>query len=145
MSVNLIDKGLTVQKYLKKPLLLSGFKFDFRVYVVVVGTDPLEAFVCDEGLARFCTSKYKQPKRSNMGKAYMHLTNYSLNKNSDKYKHTSKYKQVDGKKVKEEVDILSDTEGSKRTLTALFNELERKKIDVVKVRKNILVTCSRTM
>ena len=58
MSVNLIDKGLTVQKYLKKPLLLSGFKFDFRVYVVVIGTAPLEAFVCDEGLARFCTSKY---------------------------------------------------------------------------------------
>jgi hypothetical protein len=36
-------------------LLLDGYKFDLRVYVLVVGIDPIQAFVCEEGLARFCT------------------------------------------------------------------------------------------
>jgi hypothetical protein len=48
-------ENITVQKYLDKPLLLSGIKFDMRVYVVVVGIDPIQAYICDEGLARFCT------------------------------------------------------------------------------------------
>jgi hypothetical protein len=46
---------MVVQRYISNPLLVDGYKFDLRVYVVIVGTNPLSAFVCDEGLARFCT------------------------------------------------------------------------------------------
>ena len=48
-------KDIIVQRYLSKPLLLDGIKFDLRVYVVVMGFNPVKAFICDEGLARFCT------------------------------------------------------------------------------------------
>ena len=51
----LSGKDFIVQRYLDKPLLLDGIKFDLRVYVVVVGFNPIQAFICDEGLARFCT------------------------------------------------------------------------------------------
>ena len=68
---------------------MGGIKFDLRVYVVVVGIDPIQAYICDEGLARFCTVKYKAPSKTNFNKKYMHLTNYSVNKNSDKYVHTA--------------------------------------------------------
>ena len=44
-----------VQRYLEKPLLVDGFKFDLRVYVIACGFDPIHAFLADEGLARFCT------------------------------------------------------------------------------------------
>ena len=44
-----------VQRYIDNPLILDGLKFDLRVFVIVLGTDPVHAFVCDEGLARFCT------------------------------------------------------------------------------------------
>ena len=47
-----------VQRYLEKPLLVDGFKFDLRVYVIVCGFDPIHAFLADEGLARFCTALY---------------------------------------------------------------------------------------
>ena len=50
-----MEKELVVQRYLDKPLLMDGIKFDLRIYVVVVGIDPIQAFIYDEGLARFCT------------------------------------------------------------------------------------------
>jgi hypothetical protein len=81
----MFDKEITVQKYLSKPLLINGLKFDLRVYVVVVSIDPIEAYIADEGLARFCTVKYKKPVRSNFAKKFMHLTNYAVNKNSENY------------------------------------------------------------
>ena len=55
LPFTLDNKDIIVQRYLDKPLLLDGLKFDLRVYVVVVGIDPVQAFVCEEGLARFCT------------------------------------------------------------------------------------------
>ena len=51
----LSNKEIIVQRYLDKPLLLDGIKFDLRVYVVVTGFNPVQAFIYDEGLARFCT------------------------------------------------------------------------------------------
>lgn len=49
------QKDVVIQRYLDKPLLLDGIKFDLRVYVVVVGLEDMKAYICDEGLARFCT------------------------------------------------------------------------------------------
>ena len=59
---------MVVQRYIDDPLLIDGFKFDLRIYVVVTGINEgeMHAFVSDEGLARFCTEKYKKPKRLNI-------------------------------------------------------------------------------
>ena len=47
-----------VQRYIENPYLIDKKKFDLRVYVVIKGISPLEAYLCDEGLARFCTVSY---------------------------------------------------------------------------------------
>jgi hypothetical protein len=60
-------------------------KFDVRIYVVIWGIDPIEAYFCSEGLARFCTHQYQKPNRDNLKNVYMHLTNYSLNKKSKRF------------------------------------------------------------
>ena len=53
------NKDIIIQRYLDKPLLLDGIKFDLRVYILVVGFSPVQAYICDEGLARFCTVSLK--------------------------------------------------------------------------------------
>lgn len=74
-----------VQRYVTKPLLVDGYKFDCRCYAIVTGIVPLRAYLFEEGLARFCTTKYEKPRGRNLGNSCMHLTNYAVNKHSDAF------------------------------------------------------------
>lgn len=77
-----------VQRYVSSPLLLEGIKFDLRLYVFVKKLQPLELWMCREGLARFCTEPYQNPAKSNLYKVASFLTNYSLNKRSENFVHS---------------------------------------------------------
>jgi tubulin polyglutamylase TTLL6/13 len=70
------------QKYLAKPFLLDGMKFDLRIYVLVAGCDPLRIYVYKEGLARLATAVYSAPSKKNISNTFMHLTNYAVNKHN---------------------------------------------------------------
>lgn len=56
---------------------MNGYKFDFRIYVLVTSVEPLKIFVFKDGIARFATEMYQS---NNYDRLYMHLTNYSINK-----------------------------------------------------------------
>mmetsp|Transcript_44562 Transcript_44562/g.105614 ORF Transcript_44562/g.105614 Transcript_44562/m.105614 type:complete len:584 (-) Transcript_44562:120-1871(-) len=111
------DCSAVVQRYINKPLLLDSLKFDLRMYVCFVGgsfTEPPKIFLCREGLARFCTEAYEPAAQGNMHKCMGHLTNYSLNKRSDKFEHCS---EAVG-------EVFSDTNSaSKRPLTVALRQL----------------------
>jgi hypothetical protein len=47
------NKPAVIQEYLR-PYLLNGHKFDFRLYVVVAGVNPLQAYLCRTGMVRRC-------------------------------------------------------------------------------------------
>jgi hypothetical protein len=107
-----------VQRYISRPLLLGGVKFDLRMYVCLIGGSdaaPPQAHLCTEGLARFCTESYQAPAQSNMHKCMGHLTNYSLNKRSDKFEHA-------GETIDEVFD--ANSTASKRPLTAVLRQME---------------------
>ncbi|KAK3238946.1 hypothetical protein CYMTET_51091 [Cymbomonas tetramitiformis] len=77
-----------LQRYLGKPLLLDGqFKFDFRVYVLLLSLDPVRIFLCREGLVRACVEPYEPLSSRNKHKVSSHLTNYSLSKRERNYQH----------------------------------------------------------
>jgi len=71
-----------VQRYIRKPYLIEGLKFDLRIYVLLYGCDPLRVYLFKEGLARFSTNEYVKPNKDNLQNLYMHLTNYAINKNN---------------------------------------------------------------
>ncbi|ETV83870.1 hypothetical protein, variant [Aphanomyces astaci] len=96
-----------VQKYIHNPLLIDGFKFDLRIYVLVVSVDPLVVYVFRNGLARFCTTPFQAPKRSNLHQTRMHLTNYAINKKS-----------------KDFVKSVDESTGSKRSLAFVMQHLQ---------------------
>ncbi|XP_063078388.1 probable tubulin polyglutamylase TTLL2 [Engraulis encrasicolus] len=71
------DCSVTVQRYISNPLLISGYKFDLRIYVCVKSFSPLTIYMYQEGLVRFATEKFNLGALNNL---YSHLTNTSINK-----------------------------------------------------------------
>ncbi|KAI9096959.1 tubulin-tyrosine ligase family-domain-containing protein, partial [Phlyctochytrium arcticum] len=100
------NANLIVQSYLHRPLLIDGYKFDLRVYVLVTSADPLRVFIYKDGLARFATEPYQEPNEGNVENVCMHLTNYAINKNSDNFVHD-----------------IEDGKGSKRSIRAVLKFL----------------------
>ena len=81
--------GYLVSKYLAKPHLLRGFKYDLRIYIVVTCYEPLKAYIFKEGLVRLATVPYTTSKGS-LKKRFVHLTNYSVNKKNENYQKNVK-------------------------------------------------------
>uniref|UniRef100_A0A3Q1GJR2 Tubulin tyrosine ligase-like family, member 2 n=1 Tax=Acanthochromis polyacanthus TaxID=80966 RepID=A0A3Q1GJR2_9TELE len=77
------DCSVIVQRYISNPLLISGYKFDLRIYVCVKSFHPLTVYIHQEGLVRFATEKYNLSSLHNL---YAHLTNTSINKFGPFYK-----------------------------------------------------------
>ena len=120
-----------VQKYLHKPFLIDKLKFDLRIYVLVCGVDPLRIYFYNEGLCRLATCEYKKPAEKNLGNLYMHLTNYAINKFSDKFQAN---KGSD-----------KDDSGHKRSLTFAMRYIEEHGHDSKKVLSNIKAVIIKTM
>eukprot|EP00457_Paulinella_chromatophora_P003093 gb/GEZN01003098.1/.p1 GENE.gb/GEZN01003098.1/~~gb/GEZN01003098.1/.p1 ORF type:complete len:725 (+),score=65.58 gb/GEZN01003098.1/:25-2175(+) len=66
-----------IQQYIVDPYLIGGYKFDIRVYVLVLSFRPLLVYVYRNGLVRFSTQKYDTSELDNI---FCHLTNTSINK-----------------------------------------------------------------
>ena len=76
------DCATVVQKYIANPFLVSGYKLDLRLYVLVTSFNPLLIYIYHEGLVRFGTEKFDLGQPGNI---FSHLTNTSINKFSPSY------------------------------------------------------------
>lgn len=118
-----LGEHCVVQRYLHKPYLLDGLKFDFRIYVLLASVDPMRVYLYKEGLARFATEPYVQPTAENMEDVCMHLTNYAINKDNPKFIFNKSEKDM--------------SVGHKRSLTAVYDQLARHGVDVVELKQTI--------
>lgn len=66
-------------------MLIGGYKYDLRLYVLVPSFHPLTIYVYREGLTRFSTDKYSL---NNLDNHFAHLTNSSINKLGPNYSET---------------------------------------------------------
>lgn len=100
------------QQYISKPLLIDKKKFDLRIYVLVTSCSPLRVYLFRDGLVRMCTEEYKRPTDKNLRQKCMHLTNYAINKRSDKYQ-------------RDEIESAPSNTGNKRTISWLLDWLKQ--------------------
>ncbi|CAE7892619.1 pntB [Symbiodinium sp. KB8] len=84
VQAKLESKNGVIQRYIERPLLINGYKFDLRLYVVVTSFDPLKVYLFHEGLVRLATERYTLSSKT-LRRRTMHLTNYAVNKNSAAY------------------------------------------------------------
>ena len=75
------DSQTIVQHYLRNPLLLDGYKFDLRLYVLVTSFNPLEVWLYQEGFVRLSTHKFSLSPEE-QGNLLVHLTNSSIQKHN---------------------------------------------------------------
>ncbi|RNF05166.1 putative tubulin-tyrosine ligase [Trypanosoma conorhini] len=82
------SRRLLVQRYVADPLLVEGYKFDLRLYVVATSYAPLRAYLYEEGLVRFATSPYPTAEAADAppsASLTAHLTNFTINKKSEDF------------------------------------------------------------
>ncbi|CAF4841932.1 unnamed protein product [Pieris macdunnoughi] len=90
-------RPVVVQRYVSKPYLINGSKFDLRLYVLVTSVHPLRIYLYKDGLARFASVKYNSELTS-LNDRYMHLTNYSINRLSKHYTPNEDFAACEGHK-----------------------------------------------
>jgi hypothetical protein len=123
--INHIPKGSSksiVQKYVRSPLLINGYKFDLRFYVLVASLDPLRIYLHENGLVRLATSEY-EANIGNLKNRSAHLTNYSVNKKSKDFVPTD--------------DLSDDGSGTKWSHEPFWPYLESIGFNVPKIRREI--------
>jgi len=128
-----------LQKYIRRPYLINGFKFDLRLYVVVTSFNPLIIYWSEDGLVRFTTTKYSLSK-SKLHKRSVHLTNYSVQK-----------KQADYIRANGEEDSRNASKWNIKDLWSLLRERHgNEKIDILmkdieSVIIKTLISCESTV
>ena len=99
-----------------------GHKYDFRIYVLITSViTPLKIFIYEDGLVRLATQKYDP--NHNFDDPFVHLTNYSLNKNSkdfDSSKHKLRLKDV----LKGELESESKGKKIKKKAEKIWEQIE---------------------
>lgn len=123
--------SMVVQEYISNPCLLENdAKFDLRVYVLIPSIMPLRIYVYDDGLVRFAANRYSK-NLGDIKNQFIHLTNYSVNKNCTEYIPNS---SIDGQ------------DGHKWTLKTLWKYLSMtKNIDVDKIWAQIIDLIIKTV
>ncbi|EPZ31072.1 tubulin tyrosine ligase-like family, member 1 [Rozella allomycis CSF55] len=73
-----------VSRYVERPLLIGGRKFDLRMYVLVTSWNPMIAYRYRLGFCRFCAVRYTD-NQDYLENNLIHLTNVSIQKQGDDY------------------------------------------------------------
>jgi len=111
------------------PLLFQGHKFDLRVYVLVIGNDPLRVYLFKDGLVRLATEEFSSVDTSNKDALMQHLTNFSINKHNPNYKNADESKLPKSK--------FEHHSGHKFSISYFFAQLKSQGVDIVRVWRDI--------
>jgi hypothetical protein len=136
------EGGYVVQEYLERPHLVDDLKYDLRLYVLLYGISPMRVYIHEQGLARFATEPYVQPKANNLHNLFMHLTNYAINR------HNANFQQAKGggdETMSESYGSEEEEGGHKRSLHAILKMLYKEGADPDRIWVEIKDIVVKTM
>ncbi|CAK9810172.1 Tubulin monoglutamylase TTLL4 [Anthophora plagiata] len=108
--------SMVIQRYITRPKLINGLKFDLRVYVLLTSINPLKIYIYKEGLVRFASVRYV--RGANLSDKYMHLTNSSVNKQNPAYVAN---------------DAVNSFKGHKWSFSSLWSYLRQEEVNVAEL------------
>lgn len=123
-----------IQRYCINPLLVEGYKFDIRCYMLVARTDPHYLAFYHPGYCRFTLMPYSYDPAS-AGDTFIHLTNASVQKKHPSYQDR-KDKQV--MSVDAVIDLLmaaGDVESAEYMRHQMNVDMMTCMVDVLKAAK----------
>ena len=129
------EEAYVVSRYVDDPLLVGGYKFDLRLYVVVTRFRPLRAFVSRLGFARFCAAKYVSPRSESgdLGDHYAHLTNVAVQKKNAQYN-----KEHGGKWSLENLRLFLESARGAEAVSKLWRELDAVILKSLRAVQNVM-------
>ncbi|GBG33082.1 Tubulin polyglutamylase TTLL5 [Hondaea fermentalgiana] len=140
-------QSVIIQRYVSNPMLLDGYKFDLRIYVLVTSFQPLEAWIYDEGFVRVCTHKYSSAS-IDIHNLFIHLTNSSIQKMGPNGAGT----KATAASISRHQAEIDEAGGTKLSLSYLWRRLGAQGLDVEKIQSAIkqlilksLVCCDQSM
>eukprot|EP00667_Euglena_gracilis_P013278 EG_transcript_13686 len=77
-------EAYVVQRYIDRPLLIGGRKFDMRIYALVTNYSPLTVWLHRSAFCRFTQQRFSMNLKE-IGDRYIHLTNVAVQKTSANY------------------------------------------------------------
>ena len=110
-----------IEQYIPRPYLITGRKFDIRLYALVTNSFPFTLYYHENGLGLFATTPYDE--EGDLTDLTKHITNYEINKDSPGFI------ACDGLNEK--------IEDSKWSLPFLMQYFQSQGIDAKKLRKEI--------
>ena len=113
---------IIVQKYIDKPLLINGLKFDLRFYIAVTSLVPLRVYLFNNGLVRLATELYEN-NFQNIDNRSAHLTNFSINKENPDFQITN--------------DLVDDGKGNKWSHKPFWPWLNKQGFNINEIKTKI--------
>lgn len=124
-------KDYVISRYIEKPLLIGGKKFDLRLYVLVTSYRPLKVYLYAHGFARFCNAKYTQQELKN---PFIHLTNVAIQKHNEDYNSNH-----GGKWNIQHVRLFIETTWGYEAAQKLFDDIDDIIIQSLKACQNAII------
>ncbi|EAS04555.2 tubulin-tyrosine ligase family protein (macronuclear) [Tetrahymena thermophila SB210] len=113
-----------LQKYIERPLLFHGRKFDIRIWVLVTYTNKFQYYQSKEGWVR--TSGYGfDLKTSNK---YIHLTNNAIQKNSEQYGQFENGNSINYATLKKYINSMNSKESE-----GVWDGIQQKIRNIIKI------------
>jgi hypothetical protein len=91
---------IMIQKYLEKPLLYQGRKFDIRIWVMFITNRDNEIFIFKEGHLKAASLKYNPDSED----LFIHLTNYSVQKHNINFSKSEIGNEISFQMFQDELD-----------------------------------------